>query len=112
MAASQTDREYWLNKRRQKGKRRNKPIIIIALTSLRTPEKCSKKEWKDVLRADPCAYCGAPKSGTVDHIVPRVDLEVECDWDGLTGSCKICNNKKGDVSLLKYLHDNRINYGN
>lgn len=76
----------------------------MLMMTLTTPESCSKKEWKEVLRRDPCSYCGKSMGGTVDHIVPRSVLDVECDWDGFGGACQPCNNDKGDTPLIQYLH--------
>lgn len=90
---------YWMNKRlrkRERGKYRKYPMIWLLIHVMKTPEGCSKKEWKETLRKDPCAYCGKPRSGTVDHIVPRSALEIEPEWDGFTGACKECNQAKED----------------
>lgn len=61
---------------------------------------------KDVLRYDPCAYCGGP-SGTVDHIVPTAERSryrrVESGWPNLTGACEPCNRRKRNLPLLDFL---------
>ncbi len=51
--------------------------------------------WKEILRADPCAYCfGA--GGTVDHILPRPVLsgDERGHWTNLTAACVECNHQK------------------
>lgn len=83
-------------------------MIKVLLERLKTNEACSKKEWKEVLRADPCSYCGESMSGTVDHIVPRSHLDEECNWDGFGGACQPCNNRKGDTPLIQFIHQEWI----
>lgn len=62
--------------------------------------------WSDVLRQDPCAYCG-DYGGTVDHIVPRCGGgEVSAMTNG-TGACERCNLIKSDASLLHFLLNQR-----
>jgi hypothetical protein len=56
--------------------------------------------WRAVLLADPCAYCGAPASD-VDHIDPR---DGENDGpDNLTACCRSCNARKNRRPLLGWL---------
>lgn len=56
-----------------------------------------------VIRADPCAYCGAP-GGTVDHIVPRsLRIKHLHDWVNYVGACEGCNGRKSDRPLLFFL---------
>jgi hypothetical protein len=57
--------------------------------------------WDEVLRADPCAYCGQP-GGTIDHIVPRSQDGADTH-DNLTGACRSCNISKSSLSLLFFL---------
>jgi hypothetical protein len=61
-------------------------------------------DWKAVLRADPCAYCGKP-GGTVDHIVPRPARPPARPggWWNYTGACERCNVKKGRLPFLLFL---------
>jgi hypothetical protein len=58
-------------------------------------------EWEAALRADPCAYCGAP-ARDLDHIV-AVIREGEDGWENLASSCGHCNKEKHDESLLLFL---------
>ena len=64
----------------------------------RTPEG---KEYVDILRADPCCYCGI-SGGHIDHIVPLSKAGPNA-WDNLTSACKSCNSRKRDKSLLMFL---------
>lgn len=57
--------------------------------------------WEAVLRADPCAYCGAP-TRDLDHIV-AVAQGGSDDAGNLTSSCGRCNKSKHDDSLLIFL---------
>jgi hypothetical protein len=58
--------------------------------------------FRDVLRRDPCAYCGAPIGGTLDHIEARATGGRD-ELANLTGSCANCNTRKGMRSLLAFL---------
>jgi hypothetical protein len=63
--------------------------------------------WQAILRRDPCAYCGAARSGTVDHIEPRSrpsrGIGSAHGWVNLTGACSRCNGAKRDTDLLLFL---------
>lgn len=59
------------------------------------------EQWRSVLRADPCAYCGEP-SATVDHIV-ALGASGQDKWDNLTGACKSCNTQKATHPLWQFL---------
>jgi DNA-binding transcriptional regulator YiaG len=54
--------------------------------------------YLDVLRADPCAYCGGA-ADTVDHIEPRSGGGPN-GWANLTAACRRCNSRKGKRPLL------------
>lgn len=55
----------------------------------------------EVIRCDPCAYCGAVMEEP-DHIVPR-SRGGEDTAENLTASCARCNQSKGARSLLMFL---------
>lgn len=57
--------------------------------------------YRDVLRADPCAYCG-DAGGTLDHIHPIACGGADT-WANLTGACGTCNGAKATRSLLLFL---------
>jgi hypothetical protein len=61
---------------------------------------------KEVLRRDPCAYCGEPEHDAadteLDHIEPR-SRGGEDDWPNRTASCSACNRGKGTRSMLSWL---------
>lgn len=68
------------------------------------------RAWRPILRRDACAYCGAPRAGTVDHIRPRRRTSRRFPWAGgtnaignLTGACAACNGTKADRPLLHFL---------
>lgn len=68
-----------------------------------------RQDYLNVLRADPCAYCPARASGTVDHIVARARGGTSA-LSNLTGACERCNGvEKGDESLLLFLLDRSVN---
>lgn len=58
-------------------------------------------DYARVLRADPCAYCGA-ESEHIDHIEPVADGG-GLRWDNLTAACGPCNRRKRSRSLLTFL---------
>lgn len=66
--------------------------------------------WANVLRRDPCAYCGRPFGGrrraqiTVDHITPKA-AGGDNSPENLTAACKHCNVDKDTTSLLLFLID-------
>lgn len=58
-------------------------------------------EYADLLRGDPCSYCGRPAS-EVDHIEPVV-TGGEHSPDNLTSACRSCNRSKYTSPLLMFL---------
>lgn len=67
----------------------------------RQPRDLDLVAWERIIKADPCAYCGAMPSG-VDHIDPRSFGGPET-WDNLTACCHICNASKNARRLVTYL---------
>lgn len=56
------------------------------------------KGFRNLVRSDPCAYCGERPSQGLDHIDPRVvDRGDPSNW---TGCCKRCNETKRALPLL------------
>ena len=66
-----------------------------------TIQRSLSARYKEVLRKDPCAYCGEP-SDTVDHI-QAVTKDGKNGWPNLSGACAVCNNQKANFPLLKFL---------
>lgn len=58
-------------------------------------------QYRLVLEADPCAYCGAP-SEHIDHITPLACGGSDT-WNNLTAACAHCNRRKNTRSLLEFL---------
>lgn len=58
--------------------------------------------YMEILRRDPCAYCGASPAGTIDHMMPLA-LGGAHHWTNLTAACETCNKSKNDKGLLHYL---------
>ncbi len=50
-------------------------------------------EWRRILSADPCCYCGERKPIEVDHIT-AVARGGGHDWENLTAACHDCNGSK------------------
>lgn len=57
--------------------------------------------FREALRHDPCAYCGA-HAEAIDHIEP-VGGGGRNHWSNLTGACHNCNQRKGTRPLLSFL---------
>jgi hypothetical protein len=58
--------------------------------------------WHQVVRMDPCAYCGQ-QGATVDHIVPLSQGGPRGASLNGTGCCHNCNRLKADMSLLDFM---------
>ncbi len=57
--------------------------------------------YEEILRDDPCAYCGRPCEH-IDHIVPLISGG-EHDWTNFAPACQHCNQVKHAKSLLEFL---------
>ncbi len=57
--------------------------------------------WWEVVKADPCSYCGGA-GGTVDHIRP-LNRGGKNHAGNLTGACSDCNGRKANLSLIGFL---------
>lgn len=58
--------------------------------------------YAEILRCDPCCYCGSTVNPTVDHIIPIVQGGSNL-WSNLTSACASCNCSKRDISVLFFL---------
>lgn len=58
-------------------------------------------DWRRVLMADPCVYCGDPADG-LDHIVPAARGGVD-GWSNRAPACTACDQRKRDVSMTMFL---------
>jgi 5-methylcytosine-specific restriction endonuclease McrA len=59
----------------------------------------------EILRRDPCSYCGAPWEHT-DHIRPVANGGAG-DWTNLTSACARCNHAKHTHDLLTFMEMRR-----
>ena len=59
------------------------------------------REYVEILRGDPCSYCGQP-AGEVDHIEPLARGGAE-GWENFTAACRSCNARKHARPLLQFL---------
>lgn len=65
------------------------------------------REYVEVLRRDPCCYCGTTADEIViDHIHP-VSLGGAGDAENLTAACRRCNASKSGKTLLQFLWERR-----
>lgn len=58
-------------------------------------------EYRLLLEADPCAYCGSP-SEHIDHITPLARNGSDA-WDNLTAAWARCNRRKNTKTVLEFL---------
>ena len=75
-------------------------IRIIAEST--SPE--AAEAWKNIIRADVCAYCGGP-GGTIDHIISRAMGGSPKSIRNWTGACAGCNGRRGSRGVLYFLAD-------
>lgn len=61
--------------------------------------------YAEMVRLDPCSYCGAA-GGQADHIIPLA-RGGKHEVDNLTGACLVCNSSKNDTPLLVFLATRR-----
>lgn len=62
-----------------------------------------RKEFRAVLRLEPCAYCPRRRSGTVDHVHPRKHGGENHMTTNVVGACGACNVEKDTTKLLFWL---------
>jgi hypothetical protein len=78
---------------------------------LREDGQSHYEAWQALLRRDPCSYCDASVSGTVDHVDPRSraarGIGTVHGWVNTVGACTRCNGSKRDLGLLTFLHRRR-----
>lgn len=65
------------------------------------PLDADTKDYREILRRDPCSYCGAACEHT-DHVV-SVKRGGAYVWENITAACGGCNASKGAKSLLEFL---------
>lgn len=62
------------------------------------------ESWASIIRKDPCSFCGRPRAGTVDHIVPKARGGPKGHApNNSTAACPQCNTDRGTVSVLAFL---------
>lgn len=77
-------------------------FVRQARTGWSEQDYADRRAYVEMLRLDPCSYCGAAAAGEVDHIAP-VHLGGGDDWTNLTAACRSCNASKTDRSLLEFM---------
>jgi hypothetical protein len=74
--------------------------------------RLSKKKKLEIMASDffKCTYCGISgddKTLVVDHILPRSEGGENNDLN-LTTSCVVCNSKKSNLSVFKFIEKNNL----
>src|SRR5688572_19772277 len=67
------------------------------------PFHTPQERYRNVLRRDPCSYCGVQPAGTVDHIKGIAKHRGPHSWENLTACCARCNRKKGSMKMLDFV---------
>lgn len=62
------------------------------------------RAWANILRNDPCCYCGDVGQGTLEHVVPDASYGVQTNTVvNVVGACSECNNQRGAAPILTFL---------
>lgn len=73
--------------------------------------------WNDIVRRDPCSYCGSYNDPTVEHVVPIGGTQRQRlgtwrgPWTNKVGACRPCNSRRGRTPLMLFLireHHRRV----
>jgi DNA-directed RNA polymerase subunit RPC12/RpoP len=99
------NRDYCSQKCARRVAERNRPEKRRQTPVLTAEEKRERKEYRAILRNDPCAYCGAPMA-QYDHIDPIARGGSDA-WDNQTAACSNCNMEKKATPLLAFLLSRR-----
>ncbi len=70
-------------------------------TSSTRRHKFYPSKYIQMIRCDPCSYCGGP-SGFADHITPPSQGGSNT-WENAAAICISCNSRKSVASVLGYL---------
>jgi 5-methylcytosine-specific restriction endonuclease McrA len=81
------------------------PSVIRLLEFRHIPRQSRALSRKNILMRDrnTCQYCGgvfSPNELTLDHVTPR-SLGGTSTWENLVACCKLCNHKKGNLTLAE-----------
>ncbi|MFI5173557.1 MAG: HNH endonuclease [Terriglobia bacterium] len=81
------------------------PSVIRLLEFRHIPRQSRALSRKNILMRDrnTCQYCGgvfSPNELTLDHVAPR-SLGGTSTWENLVACCKLCNHKKGNLTLAE-----------
>ena len=90
------------NGRRWRDENRTRYREIARRDAARRRGACPDTEdYAEIVRLDPCSYCGCP-ADQADHVVPLA-ADGENHWENLTGACGRCNRSKSDRPLLAWM---------
>jgi hypothetical protein len=80
----------------------------------RRQQRADERLPKEILKSDPCSYCGQYETEDdefsrigIDHIVPSI-AGGDDEWDNWTACCRRCNAQKGTLPLLGYMLWRRV----
>jgi len=75
---------------------------VKALRRRGAPLTTEARQYIEIIKHDPCVYCGQYGDIVIDHIHP-VSRGGDSDWTNLAPACRSCNAAKTNKSLLAYL---------
>jgi 5-methylcytosine-specific restriction endonuclease McrA len=80
-----------------------RPTVVKLKHHVRRPYPELRLSRRSVFARDghACAYCGATRELTIDHVIPR-RLGGKTTWDNLVACCRTCNIKKGDKTMAQW----------
>lgn len=79
----------------------NRPVVGMRTTYDRTPSDSPSTLYAEVLRHDPCSYCGR-NAGHLDH-VDAVSRGGSRGWKNFTAACRSCNSRKRATPMLLFM---------
>lgn len=68
----------------------------------RTVRTADDRDYFELVKHDPCSYCGARIGGQSDHIV-GLKAGGEDHWTNYTGACESCNKAKKNQHPLLFM---------
>lgn len=75
-------------RRADRARRRQRVTVIFTAT-----DRAESVAWRELIRDDPCYYCGTAKTHHVDHYVALINGGTD-HWWNLVRACQGCNLRK------------------
>jgi 5-methylcytosine-specific restriction endonuclease McrA len=75
-------------------KARRRMRVVVAMTA---QDRKESREWRRLIKEDPCYYCRADKTHHVDHYVSLANGGTD-HWWNLVRACRRCNERKNALN--------------